>query len=130
MKTIGLLGGMSWASTIEYYRILNQLTQARLGGFHSAKILLYSVDFAQIEEFMRTGRWDDAAQLLSESAHRLQTAGADMVLLCTNTLHKVAGSVARAVSIPFLHIGDCTGEAIAAQGLSSVALLGTRFTME
>ncbi len=130
MKTIGLIGGMSWASTIEYYRILNQTAHARLGGLHSAKILLYSVDFAEIEPAMREDRWADAARILVDAARRLEAGGADLLLLCTNTLHKVAGEIERSTRLPFLHIADACGDAIVARKLKKVGLLGTRFTME
>ena len=130
MKTIGLIGGMSWASTIEYYRILNQTAHARLGGLHSAKILLYSVDFADIEPTLRESRWADASAILTGAARRLEAGGAEMVLLCTNTLHKVADNIERATKLPFIHIADACGEAIVARKLKKVALLGTRFTME
>lgn len=130
MKTIGLLGGMSWESTIPYYRQINQHIKQQLGGLHSAKIILYSVDFAQIEEFQRSGDWDKAGELLAEAAFKLQTAGADCLVLCTNTMHKVAAVIETAVTIPLLHIADATAEAIQAADLHKVALLGTRFTME
>jgi len=130
MKTIGLLGGMSWESTIPYYRQINQHIKQQLGGLHSAKIILYSVDFAQIEEFQRSGDWHKAGELLAEAAFKLQTAGADCLVLCTNTMHKVAAVIETAVTIPLLHIADATAEAIQAADLHKVALLGTRFTME
>lgn len=130
MKTIGLLGGMSWESTIPYYRQINQHIKQQLGGLHSAKIILYSVDFADIEALQRSGDWDKAGELLAEAAVKLQSAGADCLVLCTNTMHKVAAVIETAVTIPLLHIADATAEAIQLAGLNKVALLGTRFTME
>lgn len=130
MKTIGLLGGMSWESTIPYYRQINQHIKQQLGGLHSAKIILYSVDFADIEALQRSGDWDRAGELLAEAAVKLQAAGADCLVLCTNTMHKVAAVIETAVTIPLLHIADATAEAIQLAGLNKVALLGTRFTME
>ncbi len=130
MKTIGLLGGMSWESTAEYYRLANELVRDRLGGLHSAKILMHSVDFAEIEAMQVDGRWDDAGALLAEAAERLQAAGADLIVLCTNTMHKVAAPIEAAVSIPFVHLGDTTAEAVKAAGITRVGLLGTIFTME
>jgi aspartate racemase len=130
MKTIGLLGGMSWESTIPYYRQINQHIKQQLGGLHSAKIILYSVDFADIEALQRSGDWDRAGELLAEAAVKLQAAGADCLVLCTNTMHKVAAVIETAVAIPLLHIADATAEAIQLAGLNKVALLGTRFTME
>lgn len=129
MKTIGLLGGMSWESTAEYYRIANELVGERLGGFHSAKILLNSVDFAEIEELQRTDRWDAAGALLTGRAVALQAAGAEVIVLCTNTMHVVADQIAAALSVPFLHIADATAAAVQNAGLTRVALLGTGFTM-
>ena len=130
MKTLGLLGGMSWESTVPYYRIINQTVSENLGGLHSAEILLYSVDFQQIEEMQVAGRWSEAAEVLTSGACRLEKAGADLLVLCTNTMHKVASEIEAATSIPFLHIADATGDAIRYRGLSVVGLLGTRFTME
>ena len=130
MKTIGLLGGMSWESTIPYYRIINQTVNEHLGGLHSAEILLYSIDFQRIEELQVTGRWSEAAEILSAAAGRLETAGAELLVLCTNTMHKVAQEIEAGISIPLLHIADATGDRIRHCGLSSVGLLGTRFTME
>lgn len=130
MKTIGLLGGMSWESTIPYYRQINQHIKQQLGGLHSAKIILYSVDFADIEALQRSGDWDRAGELLAEAAVKLQAAGADCLVICTNTMHKVAAVIETAVTIPLLHIADATAEAIQLAGLNKVALLGTRFTME
>jgi aspartate racemase len=130
MKTIGLLGGMSWESTAEYYRLLNSLVRDRLGGLHSARCVLYSVDFAEIERLQVDGRWDEAGAVLAEAAKSVEAAGADMLLICTNTMHKVAGQVAAAVGIPLLHLADTTADAVLAQGVRRVGLLGTAFTME
>ncbi|MCJ1885330.1 aspartate/glutamate racemase family protein [Pseudomonas sp. LA21] len=130
MKTIGLIGGMSWESTIPYYRQINQTIKERLGGLHSAKIVLYSVDFHEIERLQHAGDWDAAGRLLAEAARSLRAAGADFLVLCTNTMHKVAPAIDAAVDIPLLHIADPTAEAIRAVGLTRVGLLGTRFTME
>lgn len=130
MKLIGLLGGMSWESTQTYYRLLNEAVRRQLGGLHSARILLYSVDFAEIEVLQQQGDWARAADILSEAARSLETAGADCVLICTNTMHKVAPEVARSIKVPLLHIMDAVGDAVAIDGLDCVGLLGTRFTME
>ncbi|WP_329611716.1 aspartate/glutamate racemase family protein [Kitasatospora herbaricolor] len=130
MKTIGLLGGMSWESTAEYYRLLNVLTRERLGGLHSAKCVLHSVDFAEIEALQSAGRWERAGEVLADAARSLEAAGADLLLICTNTMHKVAGQVAAAVSVPLLHLADTTAAAVLAAGLGKVGLLGTAFTME
>ncbi|HCT5823256.1 TPA: aspartate/glutamate racemase [Citrobacter sedlakii] len=130
MKTIGLLGGMSWESTIPYYRLINEGIKQRLGGLHSASLLLHSVDFHDIEACQHRGEWDKAGELLADAALGLQKAGAEGIVLCTNTMHKVAEAIESRCTLPFLHIADATGRAIAAQGLSRVALLGTRYTME
>jgi aspartate racemase len=130
MKTIGLLGGMSWQSTIEYYRILNEEVASRLGGLHSAKLVLYSVDFDEIAEMQRGGDWDAAGRVLAEAAHGLERAGADMVLICANTMHIVADAVQRAVRIPLVHLADVTAARVRRAGLTRVGLLGTRYTME
>ena len=130
MKTIGLIGGMSWESTIPYYRQINLRIKQQLGGLHSAKLIVYSVDFAEIEALQRSGDWHKAGQLLAEAAVKLQGAGAEALVLCTNTMHKVAQDIETAVSIPLLHIADATAEAIQQAGFKKVALLGTRFTME
>lgn len=130
MKTIGLIGGMSWESTVPYYRQVNEGIKARLGGLHSAKVVLYSVDFHEIEQLQRDGDWDTAGEVLGDAARRVQAAGADLLVLCTNTMHKVAPQMEAAVSIPVLHIADATGAAITAAGHRMVGLLGTRFTME
>lgn len=130
MKTIGLLGGMSWESTVPYYQILNRTVAQRLGGLHSAKLLLYSVDFDEIEVLQREDRWDEAGVLLGDAARRLEVAGAELLVLCTNTMHRVAPAIEARVGIPLLHIADATAAAIRAAGLRKVGLLGTRFTME
>lgn len=130
MKTIGLIGGMSWESSLEYYRIVNEEVKKKLGGFHSAKCIMYSVDFAEIEELQRLGDWEKAGWILSQTALSLEAAGADFLVLCTNTMHKVAPAIESAVSIPLLHIADPTAERIKARGFKRVGLLGTRFTME
>lgn len=130
MKVIGLIGGMSWESSAEYYRLINQRVKERLGGYSSAKSLMYSVDFAEIEALQVQNRWDEAGELLADAAKRLEAGGADFILLCTNTMHKVADTIQKSVSIPFVHIADATCEAVKAQGLKKVALLGTRYTME
>ncbi len=130
MKTLGLIGGMSWESTATYYRLLNEGVKERCGSLHSARILLYSVNFAEVEEMQAQGRWEDAAQMLGDIAVRLQTAGADYIMICTNTMHKVAPAVEARLSVPLLHIGDATGERVVADNIRTVGLLGTRFTME
>jgi aspartate racemase len=130
VKTIGMIGGMSWESTLEYYRIVNQEVKARLGGLHSAKCLLYSVDFEEIEALQRQDEWSEAAEVLSRAAQGLEKGGADFILICTNTMHKVAEEVEQSVSIPLLNIADATAEKIIAAGMQKIALLGTRFTME
>jgi len=130
MKRIGLIGGMSWESSAEYYRLLNELVRKRLGGLHSAECLLFSMDFAVIEAMQTQGRWDDAALQLSAAARALEGAGAELLLLCTNTMHKVAANIESAVSVPLLHLADTTADAVRAAGLTRVGLLGTAFTME
>lgn len=130
MKTIGLLGGMSWESTIPYYRLINEGIKQRLGGLHSAKIVLHSVDFHEIEACQSSGEWDKAGEMLADAALGLQKAGAEGIVLCTNTMHKVAEHIESRCALPFLHIADATGRVIAAHGVSQVALLGTRYTME
>jgi len=130
MKTIGMIGGMSWESSLEYYRIVNERVASRLGGVHSAKTLMISVDFAEVEALQREGRWDEATQMMVEAAQSLQLGGADFIVICTNTMHKMAEDVAASVSIPLLHIADATAEQIVARGLKHIGLLGTRFTME
>lgn len=130
MKTIGLIGGMSWESTVPYYRQLNESVKQRLGGLHSAKCILYSVDFHDIERLQQSGDWDAAGAVLADAARALEAAGADFIVLCTNTMHKVAASIEAAVAIPLLHIADATAAAIKQAGYSRVGLLGTKFTME
>ena len=130
MKTIGMIGGMSWESSLEYYRIINETVKARLGGLHSARSLLFSFDFAEIESLQMAGDWAKATALLVQAAQQLERGGADFVIICTNTMHKMAEDVQAAISIPLLHIADATGTAIQAQGLQKVGLLGTNFTME
>jgi len=130
MKTIGLIGGMSWESTVPYYREINALVRLRLGGLHSARVALYSVDFADIEPLQRTDRWDEAGAALARAARAVEAAGADFLVLCTNTMHKVAPAIEAAVSIPLLHIADPTAEAVRRAGIRTIGLLGTRFTME
>ena len=130
MKTIGLIGGMSWESSSEYYRIVNEETKARLGALHSAKCLMLSVDFAEIEILQREGRWEAAAQSMVAAAKSLENGGADFIVLCTNTMHKAADEIQANTHIPFLHIADATAEKVKAAGLHKVGLLGTRFTME
>jgi aspartate racemase len=130
LKVIGLIGGMSWESTVPYYRQINETIKERLGGLHSAKIVLYSVDFHEVERLQHAGDWDSAAALLASAARALESAGADFLVLCTNTMHKVAGAIEAAVRIPLIHIADPTAEEIKTSGFSTVGLLGTRFTME
>jgi len=130
MKVIGLIGGMSWESTAEYYRIINETVKERLGGHHSAKILLYSVNFSEIEKLQREGRWQEATEFMCEAAMRVELGGADCILICTNTMHKMAGEVQRAVTIPLLHIADAAAMEIKKMGIGRVALLGTKYTME
>lgn len=130
MKRIGLLGGMSWQSTAEYYRLLNELAADRLGGLHSAECVLFSVDFAEIERLQVESRWDEAGAILADAAAALERAGAQVLLICTNTMHKVADQVQAAIHIPLLHLADATAQAVQAQGISRVGLLGTAFTME
>ncbi len=129
MKTIGLLGGMSWESTVPYYRIINEEIRSALGGLHSAKVLLYSVDFQEIEACQAAGDWDRSAALLSDAAAGLERAGADFLVLCTNTMHRVAPQIAGRVGIPLLHIADAVTAALQAEGISRAALLGTKYTM-
>lgn len=130
MQTIGLIGGMSWESSALYYRWINEGVRDRLGGLHSARIVLVSVDFAGIEQLQHAGRWEEAGEVLAGAARSVERGGADLLLLCTNTMHRVADDIAAAVQIPMLHIADATAEAILAAGLRRVGLLGTSFTME
>src|SRR3954447_21820313 len=130
MKRIGLLGGMSWESSIEYYRLCNELVAARLGGLHSADCLLRSVDFFDVERLQSSGAWDQAGELLGKAAAALEAAGAELLVLCTNTMHKVAEPIEAAITIPFVHIGDATADAVKAAGFERVGLLATAYTME
>lgn len=130
MRMLGLLGGMSWESTLPYYRIVNERVRERLGGLHSARLVLHSVDFAGIEAMQHRGDWDAAGALLADAARGLRKAGAEAIVLCTNTMHRVAPAIEAALDIPLLHIADATAARIRAAGLARVALLGTRFTME
>ena len=130
MRTIGLIGGMSWESTVTYYQVINRVVAERLGGLHSARIVLYSVDFDEIERCQSSGDWERSSEILAEAARALERGGADMVLICTNTMHKVAGEVAAAVGIPLLHIADMTADELERADIATVGLLGTRYTME
>jgi aspartate racemase len=130
MKTIGLLGGMSWESSSEYYRILNESVKARLGGFHSADCLMLSVDFDEVETLQHQNDWDALTEMMIDAAQRIEAGGAELLVICTNTMHKMAPEMQAAIGIPLLHIADAAGEAITAQGLHTVGLLGTKFTME
>ena len=130
MKTIGLIGGMSWESTAEYYRIINEAVKEKLGGLHSAKIVMYNVDFEEVEQLQHKGEWDKATNLMIDAAKRVERGGGDFVLICTNTMHKMADDVAANISIPLLHIADATAEKITSLGLKRIGLLGTKFTME
>ncbi|WP_322071282.1 aspartate/glutamate racemase family protein [Paraburkholderia bannensis] len=130
MKTIGVIGGMSWESSAEYYRLLNSQMKARLGGHHNARSLMATVDFAQIEELQRAGDWEALGVLMAQAAQQLERGGADIVLLATNTMHRVCAAIEAAISIPFLHIADPTGAALRAANVTRVGLLGTRYTME
>ncbi len=130
MKTIGLIGGMSWESSLEYYRIINETVKTRLGGLHSAKSLMFSFDFEEIEQLQHAGNWAEATRMMIQAGRQLERGGADFVIICTNTMHKMADDVQAAITIPLLHIADATAEAIRAQGLNKIGLLGTNFTME
>lgn len=130
MKTIGMIGGMSWESSLEYYRILNETVKARLGGLHSARCLMYSVDFAEIETLQHQGKWDEATEMMIDAAKRVERCGADFLIICTNTMHKMADQVQSNIKILLLHIADATAEKIKSIGLKKIGLLGTRFTME
>lgn len=129
MKTIGLIGGMSWESTVTYYQVINETVKEALGGLHSAKILLYSVDFDEIERCQSAGEWDKSADILADAARRLETAGADFIVICTNTMHKVAAQVRQRVTIPLLHIAEATARELRSASVDTVALLGTSYTM-
>lgn len=130
MKTIGLIGGMSWESTVDYYRIINQVVKRELGGLHSAKCILYSVDFQEIEKYQYAGEWDKSAQVLSYAAKSLEKAGAEFLVICTNTMHKVVPDIEKSVRIPILHIAQLTADELKKSGISRIGLLGTKFTME
>jgi aspartate racemase len=130
MKRIGLLGGMSWESSAEYYRLVNEATRDRLGGLHSADCLLRSIDFTEVERLQRTGDWEQAGAMLAAEASALEAAGAELLVLCTNTMHKVADAITDAIAIPFVHIADTTARAVHARGLRTVGLLATAYTME
>lgn len=130
MKTIGLIGGMSWESSLLYYQIINQRVKEKLGGHHSAKSLMYSVDFQEIKTLQYQGKWEEATKIMIDSARRLESGGADFIVICTNTMHKMAKEVEESVSIPLLHIADSTANEIVKDGITKVALLGTAFTME
>ena len=130
MKTIGLIGGMSWESSIEYYRIINETVREKLGGLHSAKSVMVSVDFAEIEILQHEGRWEEATQALIKAAQQVERGGADLVLICTNTMHRMADEIQDNISIPLLHIADATAKEIRTAGLQTIGLLGTRYTME
>ncbi|MFK7691284.1 aspartate/glutamate racemase family protein [Paenibacillus sp. HJGM_3] len=130
MKTIGLIGGMSWESSLLYYQIINQHVKKKLGGHHSAKSLMYSVDFQEIKTLQHEGNWSEATRIMIESAQKLEAGGADLIVICTNTMHKMAREVEQSVSIPFIHIADSTANEIVKDGIKKVALLGTAFTME
>ena len=130
MKTIGLIGGMSWESTVTYYKIINEVVKEQLGGLHSAKILLYSVDFFEIEECQANGDWDTSVEILSKAARNLEKAGADFIVICTNTMHKVVPSIEKQIMIPILHIADATAAELKKASIQKVALLGTKYTMQ
>lgn len=129
MKTIGLIGGMSWESTVTYYQIVNETVKRELGGLHSANVLLYSVDFAEIEEYQTKGEWDKSAAVLAEAAQNLEKAGAGFIIICTNTMHKVAPVIQKKISIPIIHIAEATADALKENGIEKVGLLGTKYTM-
>ena len=129
MKTIGLIGGMSWESTVTYYQVINETVKEKLGGLHSAKILLYSVDFAEIEEYQSQGEWEKSAEVLASAAQNLEKAGADFIIICTNTMHKVAPDIQKKISIPIVHIAEATASVLQSRGIRKVALLGTKYTM-
>ena len=129
MKTIGLLGGMSWESTLHYYQIINEGIHDRLGGLHSAKLILYSVEFAELEKLQPSGRWEECGELLGKAARQLEAAGADFILICSNTIHKVIPQIASAIRIPVLHIADAVADALVENHIQRVGLLGTRYTM-
>lgn len=129
MKTIGLIGGMSWESTVTYYQIINEVVKKQLGGLHSAKVVLYSVDFQEIEECQSNGDWDKSAEILGGAAKKLEQAGADFIVICTNTMHKVAPNIQKEIQIPIIHIAEATAEKLIENNIYKVALLGTKYTM-
>lgn len=129
MKTVGLIGGMSWESTIPYYKIINEIVKDKLGGLHSAQIILYSVEFDEIEKCQSSGQWDKSAEILGNAAKKLELAGADFILICTNTMHKVAPQIQNMISVPIVHIADATADSLERDKVSKVALLGTKYTM-
>ena len=129
MKTVGLIGGMSWESTIPYYKIINEIVKEKLGGLHSAQIILYSVEFDEIEKCQSSGQWDKSAEILGNAAKKLELAGADFILICTNTMHKVAPQIQNMISVPIVHIADATADSLERDKVSKVALLGTKYTM-
>lgn len=129
MKTIGLIGGMSWESTVTYYQIVNETIKRELGGLHSAKVLLYSVDFSEIEKYQASGEWSKSAEVLADAAMNLEKAGADYIVICTNTMHKVAPEIQEKISIPIVHIAEATADELKLRGISKVGLLGTKYTM-
>ena len=129
MKTIGLIGGMSWESTIPYYRNINEKIKEKLGGLHSARIILYSVEFAEIETCQATGQWDKSEDILADAAVKLEAAGADFILICTNTMHKVVPQIQARISVPVIHIADATADRLETAGIRKIALLGTKYTM-
>ena len=130
LKIIGLIGGMSWESTVTYYKIINETVKEKLGGLHSAKCILYSIDFQEIEECQANGNWEKSGEILGEAANNLEKAGADFIVICTNTMHKVINQIKEKISIPILHIAEMTAEKILEKGLKNIALLGTKYTME
>ena len=130
LKTIGLIGGMSWESTATYYKIINETVKEKLGGLHSAKCILYSVDFQEIEECQANGNWEKSGEILGEAAYNLEKAGADFIVICTNTMHKVVNQIKEKISVPILHIAEMTAEKILEKGIKNIALLGTKYTME
>ncbi|MCK4281034.1 MAG: aspartate/glutamate racemase family protein [Candidatus Lokiarchaeota archaeon] len=130
MKKIGLIGGMSWESSLEYYRIINETVKQKLGGLHSAECIMYSVDFDEIEKLQHQGKWEDLTKIMIDCAQRLEKAGANVIIICTNTMHKMAGEVESSINIPLLHIADATAEKIKEKSFKKVGLLGTKFTME
>lgn len=129
MKTIGLLGGMSWESTVHYYQIINEEVQRKLGGLHSAKIVLYSVEFSEIEQYQSSGQWEKCGEILGNAARSIEAAGADFILICSNTIHKVAPQIASMIQIPIIHIADATADELEKCGIKRVGLLGTKYTM-